>query len=196
MHSALATARTDPTLRSFLPPAAPTDVQTFAALPVWREAKPYSNIIELYPRQTAPDEAVAEGFRDPEEQREELPSREDRLYGKLLSFKDLPAGWDGYNAPPARLDAIVEAIDFLAARPDDIPLPYAQLSADGEVGLYWKTDDVFADIGFYGNGEYSFYARVQPKGGAPEEFWRDQCQVARSWNDDLLKVLNRISRAR
>jgi hypothetical protein len=84
----------------------------------------------------------------------------------------------------------------LVAKPEDIPLPYAQLSADGEVGLYWKAADVFADIGFYGNGEYSFYARIQPKGGAPEEFWRDQCQALRPWNDDLLRVLSRISLAR
>lgn len=124
----------------------------------------------------------------------EEPSPEDKLGAKLLSYLGLPRGWDGYDGVPASLDAIMDAFLFLNMRPPDIPLPYPQIGPDGEVGLYWHTKAVFAEVGFYGNGEYSYHARYTPAEDGPVKQGRDGCSLSTgSWDAGLLLVLNKIS---
>lgn len=123
-----------------------------------------------------------------------VPSQEDRLSGQLQSYAELPNGWDGDNGKPASKQAIADALAFLSKRPTDIPLPYVQLASDGEVGLYWHSDSVFADIGFYGTGEYSYYAKYTSVDGTTIEKGRDHCRVtAESWDAGLLNILNKLS---
>jgi hypothetical protein len=123
------------------------------------------------------------------------PSPEDRLGAKLQSYVSLPHRWDGYEGVPAPLDAVTDALTFLAMRPRDIPLPYPQIGPDGEVGLYWHAEKVFAEISFYGGGEYSYHARCTSAEGAPVRQGRDGCSLdAGSWDAGLLLVLNKISR--
>jgi hypothetical protein len=122
------------------------------------------------------------------------PSREDQLTGQLQSYVDLPVGWDGYGGRPASKAAVADALAFLEKRPSDIPLPYAQLASDGEVGLYWDSDGVFADVGFYGNGKYSFYAKHTSREGVVTEEGRDHCRVStEAWHEGLLRILNKLS---
>jgi hypothetical protein len=122
------------------------------------------------------------------------PSPEDKLAAELQSYLDLPHGWDGYDGVPASLDAITDAFLFLDMRPADIPLPYPEIGPDGEVGVYWRTVTIFAEISFHGDGEYSYYARYAPDGGEPVEEGRDGCSLsAESWDAGLLQVLNRLA---
>jgi len=96
---------------------------------------------------------------------------------------------------PASLGAIADAFDFLDMRPRDIPLPYAQLAPDGEVGLYWRTKEIYAEVGLYGDGEYSYYARYTPARGEPIEYGRDGCKLeVGDWPNGLLLVLNKTVR--
>ena len=37
--------------------------------------------------------------------------------------------------------------------------PLISMVDDGELNFYWKYDDVRIDLGFYGNGVYSYYAQ-------------------------------------
>ncbi len=131
----------------------------------------------------------------PAGRRRDEPSGEDKLHAELLTYLDLPEGWNGYEGEPVSFDAVIDAINFLTMRPDDIPLPYPQIAPDGEVGLYWRVDEVYAEVGFYGDGECSYYARYTPAGGECVEHGRDGCSLdAGGWPEGLLLVLNKLAR--
>ena len=125
-------------------------------------------------------------------------TRFDTLSVELFSYVHLPVGWDGYGGIPASLSAISDAFSFLSSRPEDIPLPTPQLSSDGEVGLYWRTRDFYGEVGFYGDGLFSYYVLITPPNGSPVEYGGDDCFllddnfVTREWPVDLVLVLGRI----
>ena len=88
---------------------------------------------------------------------------------------------------------MADALDFLATRPEEVPLPYPQIAPDGEVGLYWRTDEVHAEVGFRGDGKFSYYAGHTSPGGEPDEYGKDDCSVeAEEWPEGLLLVLNKL----
>lgn len=121
------------------------------------------------------------------------PSDEDKLHAKLLSYLKLPHDWDGHGAVPPSLNAVLDTITFLDKRPSDISLPFPQIASDGEVGLYWRTDKIHVEIGFYGDGELSYYARYTATPGKSEECGRDGCHPgARNWPQDLVSILNKL----
>ena len=95
----------------------------------------------------------------------------------------------------AAFDAVMDACSFLDKRPADIPLPYPQIGPDGEVGFYWRTEGAYAEVGFHGDGEFSYYARYAPAGGEPVDSGQDECGVdTGEWPEGLLLVLNKIKR--
>lgn len=127
--------------------------------------------------------------------REQLqePSDEDKLHAKLLSYLELPHDWDGRGAIPPSPNAVLDAIDFLGKRPSDVPLPFPQIASDGEVGLYWRTKEIHVEIGFYGDGELSYYARYTPVSGKSKECGRDGYSLgATNWPQDLMLILNKL----
>lgn len=137
--------------------------------------------------------AATDLTREPHRWRE--PSREDKLYAELISYLDLPEGWDGYEGVPASFETVDNAFEFLKKRPKDIPHPYPQIAPDGEVGLYWRTEEVYVELSFYGDGQFSYYARYAPAGGEPVEYGRDDCDLgADEWPENLLLVVNKIER--
>ena len=121
------------------------------------------------------------------------PSEEDKLHAKLLSYLELQPDWDGRGSVPTSLDAVLDAIAFLGRRPPDVPLPFPQIASDGEVGLYWRTGEVHIEIGFYGDGEASYYARYTPAAGDSDECGRDGYSLkAGSWPRDLMLILDKL----
>lgn len=40
-----------------------------------------------------------------------------------------------------------------------IPMPEISLAHDGEINFLWEGDDIYVDLGFYGTGTYSYFAR-------------------------------------
>ncbi len=75
------------------------------------------------------------------------------LFGSLLD------GWDGSDSQAPAQENLDAAKAFLAKIPAGMPIPKAMLSASGEVGLYWDTPTMFADISFEGNGKLSLFTR-------------------------------------
>ena len=134
------------------------------------------------PTELAGDREVLEG-----------PSAEDRLHARLLSYRKLPHDWDGRGAVPPSLDAVSDAVQFLVTRPPDVRLPFPQIASDGEVGLYWRTGDVHAEVGFSGDGELSYYARYTPADGESVECGRDGYDLGTGrWPQDLMLILNKL----
>ena len=121
------------------------------------------------------------------------PSAEDRLQARLLSYRKLPHDWDGRGAAPPSLEAVSDAVQFLVTRPLNVRLPFPQIASDGEVGLYWRTGDVHAEVGFSGDGELSCYARYTPADGESVECGRDGYDLGTGrWPQDLLSILNKL----
>ena len=126
--------------------------------------------------------------------RRQEPSAEDKLHGRLLSYLELTDDWDGYGAAPPSIDAVLGAVDFLVMRPRDVPLPFPQVASDGEVGLYWHTEEVHAEVGFYGDGELSYYARHTPASGASRQCGCDGYRFdTDGWPMELLLILGKLA---
>lgn len=122
-----------------------------------------------------------------------LQSREQSLLDELRSYLDLPEDWDGYGGATPTRSAILDAMRFLTLRPHGIPLPNCEVAADGEVGFYWKVGDVFAEVGFYGDGEYSFYGDCVSMSGKRREVAGDRCSLGvDQWDGKLLALLGEI----
>jgi hypothetical protein len=91
-------------------------------------------------------------------------NRQDLL--AIARIRELGTYANGWNGPdsisPNRStveDAEIFARYLFSIGP--IVLPYISASGDGEVNFYWKTRDWVIDLGFFGDGLYSFYARFE-----------------------------------
>ena len=195
------TTRPYPAARHF---ETPTEVGSLAALahtPVYEperrlpETTVVGELFFLWGHATTERWAHATTETVPAGRQRDEPSSEDKLHAELLAYLDLPESWNGYEGEPPSFDSVIDAINFLTMRPDDIPLPYPQIAPDGEVGLYWRVDEVYAEVGFYGDGDCSYYARYTPAGGESVEHGRDSCSLdAGEWPEGLLLVLNELVR--
>lgn len=81
------------------------------------------------------------------------------LKAELESYKSLTSGWDGEGSLPADGAHIYAAGQILSLLPAGIPLPKPMLSADGEVGLYWKSSEYLADAVIEDADHFSFFIR-------------------------------------
>lgn len=88
------------------------------------------------------------------------PSPLSKLLAQLATFQQTPEDerWPDAIWPDAR--AFVDARTFISRLPlNEIPLPEITLADDGEVNFFWKSDGVHVDLGFYGTGTCSYFAR-------------------------------------
>lgn len=101
-------------------------------------------------------------FFDPEEacdyRAEDNPKKE--TIDQIKRFKFLEPGWDGYDGVTPSMNAVEDTITLVKALPDNFPLPKPMVSGDGEVGLYWKQENIFIDLEFSGNSFVTYYARA------------------------------------
>lgn len=61
-------------------------------------------------------------------------------------------------------DAVNEGLRFLDALPAGARLPSVGRADDGEVNFFWRGEGAYVDVGFYGDGNISYYARVAAAG--------------------------------
>lgn len=86
--------------------------------------------------------------------------RNSDLSAQIISYRDLPAGWDGQGSVTPTADAIDDALAFIDLIPLGIEQPEPMVAADGEVGFYWKTRNSYIDVGFKGNETIAYYAKA------------------------------------
>lgn len=66
-----------------------------------------------------------------------------------------------------------EGLRFLDSLPAGAPLPSVGRADDGEVNFFWAGEDIYVDVGFYGDGNIGYYAEVAAAGidhGGNEDF--------------------------
>ncbi len=90
------------------------------------------------------------------------------LIEKVRSFAVLDDAWDGECAKAPTAKAIQEAEDFIYLLKDrhildEIKQPIVSLMNDGEINFWWNLPEARFDIGFYGSGIYSYYAKIKDK---------------------------------
>lgn len=90
-------------------------------------------------------------------------NREDLLtIARIREFSTYVDGWDGLDTVAPTRAAIKDAEIFARYLFSfgKINSPYISASGDGEINFYWKRDDFLIDLGFTGNGSYSYYANL------------------------------------
>jgi hypothetical protein len=88
------------------------------------------------------------------------PSPVSKLLAQLATLQQTPQDdrWPDAVWPEAQ--AFEDAQTFIRRLPlNIIPLPKISLADDGEVNFLWQRDSVHVDLGFYGTGTCSYFAR-------------------------------------
>lgn len=104
----------------------------------------------------------------------------------IIAYQSYPANWDGYDGISPSSDTINNTLLFLEKLPLGVAEPRPGLSGDGEVSLFWEKDDVFVDIGFSGDGKYSFYAQDSQD----IEYLKDNIDLNDPLPDALINLIN------
>ena len=58
-------------------------------------------------------------------------------------------------------EAFVDAFEFVSRLDlnSHSTMPSIDVADDGEINFFWKSEDLHIDLGFYGTGTYSYFAR-------------------------------------
>lgn len=86
-----------------------------------------------------------------------------KVMAKVRSYFRLDRGWDGYSGVKIDRSAISDAEVFAAYHASffERVMPSISCAGDGEINFTWRTASGVIDLGFYGDGSYSYYAKAQ-----------------------------------
>lgn len=85
---------------------------------------------------------------------------------ELDSYALLENDWDGEGSIAPDLEILLRAKQLLEFVPGGLPFPKPMLSSSGEVGLYWRKGDVFADVVFDDDGSFSLFIKDSARAGS------------------------------
>lgn len=111
---------------------------------------------------------------------------EKNIIETIVSYLNYPSNWDGYNGKPPTVDAVNDTLSFIHKLPFGVAESRPGLSGDGEISLFWENDDIFVDIGFVGDGKYSFYARDSQS----IEYFKDEINLKDSLPEALINLIS------
>lgn len=89
----------------------------------------------------------------------ELFLRKLRVNRELKNYLYFLDGWDGPDSKPPPESAVSDAVQMLWALPSNILAPIPMVAGDGEVGLYWKWENAYAELNFFGDGCFTYFAK-------------------------------------
>jgi hypothetical protein len=115
----------------------------------------------------------------------QLPTPQQKVIEKLISYLFYEEDWDGYGGVVPSEKAVEDAVDFIRKLPKQVALPRSGLAGDGEVGLFWKSEFLFIDVGFLGDHTYSFYAR----NAEGKEYYGDDIQLDEELPEGLINAI-------
>ena len=91
------------------------------------------------------------------------------------------------GAEPPAPAVFTDAKAFAGQLPTPLSeMPHISLADDGELNFAWNGGPVYIDLGFYGTGTYSYFAR-DPQG---QKHHGDDIPVKGPIPDDLIKTLS------
>jgi len=90
-----------------------------------------------------------------------------QITAELDEYAQLADDWDGDGALRPSPLSIASAKKLLEWLPAGVALPKPMISASGEIGLYWHSDNAFIDAVISEDGDFSLFGKFE--GDAPEE---------------------------
>lgn len=90
------------------------------------------------------------------------PDRKNSLYERLAAFR--PSDNQTTHTVLSKEVDINNAVCFVEKLPSGIPLPTLMRSDEGEIGLYWDTNEAYIDVNFDQDGTLSLYSRSREDG--------------------------------
>jgi len=81
----------------------------------------------------------------------------EKIAGEFRRWRVLESNWDGENAAAPVDASLADAVSFVRLLNNDELLPDPMLLASGRAGLFWKTDDLYADLEFLGAKQVAYY---------------------------------------
>jgi hypothetical protein len=107
---------------------------------------------------------------------------------KIKQLGKYSEGWDGFDAKAPTMKAVEDAEVFIRKLRDrKLKFPYISLATDGEINFLWSQSTIHLDLGFYGDGKYSYYGRTS----TGEEFLEDDVSIDASLPEPILLLLSR-----
>jgi hypothetical protein len=113
----------------------------------------------------------------------------DRAIASIRRLGSYASGWNGPESVAPTSAAIKEAEIFARYLCGIGPIvwPYISASGDGEVNFYWKTQDWVIDLGFFGDGLYSYYARC----GNGHEILEDGVDIDQPLPQEMIELIGK-----
>lgn len=108
-----------------------------------------------------------------------------KLLKQIKDLDKLSYNWDGYNGVTPSTQTIKDVIKFIKLLPKNCVTPRLGVSNDGEIGLFWEGVEIFIDVGFVGDFQYSYYISQGNKDNY-EEFFCDDIQINKKIEEHLL----------
>lgn len=118
------------------------------------------------------------------------PDRADlKLIGRIRELGTYADGWDGAEGQAPSGSAVNDAERFGRSLLQDetIEKPIVSLASDGEIAFLWTLPDLRLDLGFYGDGTYSYYGRSS----SGKEFMSDSESIGTPLPEELLALIRR-----
>ena len=111
------------------------------------------------------------------------------MIDSIQRIKNYTVGWcgDNYYSVPASENTINDALLFINNLSNNMNCkPIISLATDGEICFVWKTKDYVLDLGFYGDGTYSYYGKEYYK---KKELCCDSVLINSDLPFELLKLI-------
>lgn len=83
----------------------------------------------------------------------------------------------------ASFEALNDAVIFFKNHAQflDKNHPQISLANDGEINFFWKKEGLVADLGFYGDGTYSYYIKIHN-----DEYLKDNAKIDELISKEIL----------
>jgi hypothetical protein len=111
-----------------------------------------------------------------------------QMLNRVRQLALYPHGWDGADGKTPSQAAVRDAECFtrLLAH-DDIYAPSISLATDGEINFFWMLPHFRLDLGFYGDGTYSYYGTTT----TGDEFLADEVSVSTPLPAQILQLIRK-----
>lgn len=120
-----------------------------------------------------------------------IVSPTNRLIAQVRELGTLDKGWHQPDSQPAPRRALEDAEAFLRSHEwEDLLLPIISLAEDGEINFYWSNENLYLDLGFFGDKTYSYYARLSDD----TRYMKDDVPFDQSLPPHILDMLKAGSR--
>jgi hypothetical protein len=111
-----------------------------------------------------------------------------QMLARIRQLAIYPHGWDGAEGQAPSQAAVRDAECFTRILVhDDVYAPSISLATDGEINFFWMLPHFRLDLGFYGDGTYSYYGTTT----TGDEFLADEVSISTPLPAQILQLIRK-----